>query len=70
MKNDVEVGNIKYVTNNGKPAPLLDKDGNRIMNEDNSEYAIGIWNRGDKLTEEYYYVSPETMWGVKLIIND
>ncbi|NLK75029.1 MAG: tetratricopeptide repeat protein [Clostridiales bacterium] len=69
-ENDVEVGNIKYVTNNGKPAPLLDKDGNRIMNEDNSEYAIGIWNRGDKLTEEYYYVSPETMWGVKLIIND
>ena len=62
-RNEKEIDKITYIAQNGIPVPLLDKKGERIIKDNTGDYAIGKLYIGDEITEEYYYVNKNSLWG-------
>ncbi|MBE5965741.1 MAG: tetratricopeptide repeat protein [Lachnospiraceae bacterium] len=65
--NDEEAGTVSYSARNG--VPMLLEDENVLPPTDGERYPIGIVVKNGTPTEEYYYVEPGTIWGVKPFVQ-
>ena len=62
--NEEEVGRVSYTSRNGIPMPLNDENGQPLPT-DGERYPIGVIVKNGEPTEDYCYVEPGTLWGVK-----
>ncbi len=63
-ENNEETGRVLYIAQDGVPLPSNQKDP-FIPSTETDGYAIGELYLGDVATGKYYFVKPQTVWGVK-----
>ena len=60
--NEEEIANVYYRAIDGIPVAIKDSEGKNI--EKDNQYAIGQIYKDDIMTEDYYYIPKDTVWGV------